>query len=258
MEIPTARNTRVLNKKLDISVKNIAKKKSKVEERNFEELYNAVRQLEKKVYSDEQLRALPNFDYSHEWEIRKRSSGRLLSYLLKKNKHLTTLEIGCGNGWLSAKLAAIPNTQVTGLDINHTEIDQANRVFKKDNLQFINNSFNENLFENEKFDVIIFAASVQYFSSIKSVLTQAIDIINPDGEIHIIDTPFYNHLEVDKAAERCRNYYMDMGIAEMANHYFHHCINNVLAFKHKILFNPENITNRLFKKDPFYWIAINK
>src|SRR5258708_4522573 len=98
-------------------------------------------------------------------EDQERSSERLITYLEKKHKPLRILEVGCGNGWLSAKLSNIPNTRVTGLDINQVEIEQAQRVFKIDNLDFIYDSFNESTFENENFDVIIFAASLQYFPS---------------------------------------------------------------------------------------------
>ncbi|MDB4925138.1 bifunctional 2-polyprenyl-6-hydroxyphenol methylase/3-demethylubiquinol 3-O-methyltransferase UbiG [Mucilaginibacter sp.] len=244
---------------MDISVKDIAKKQSKKPETGFEELYIAVRRHEKKVYTDDQLKALPDFDiHSHEWEIRKQSSGRLLTYLRKKHKHLNILEIGCGNGWLSAKMANIPNTNVTGLDINRTEISQARRVFKKTNLQFVYDDFNDIMFDKVRFDVIVLAASLQYFSSIVTVLQKALNILNRGGEIHIIDTLFYDPPEVGKAAGRCRDYYNDMGIPEMADHYFHHTISGFWGFNYRVLFNPGNILNRIFKKEPFYWIAIYK
>lgn len=223
----------------------------------FEELYNAVRQYEQKVYTDEQLQYLPRLDtHSAEWQIRKHSSGRLLAYLANKRKNLKILEVGCGNGWLSAKLAALPHTQVTGLDISQTEISQAKRVFKNHNLEFICAGFNETAFNNEKFDVIVFSAALQYFPSIGTVLHQAMKNLNDGGEIHITDTPFYNSAEAEKAAERCRGYYIDMGIPEMANHYFHHSISEFGSFNYQVLFNPGNPFNRLFKKSPFYWITV--
>ena len=244
---------------MDTLINHKAKKHSIPPKPDFEELYIAVREHEKKIYTDKQLQALPDFDtHSNEWEIRKRSSGRLLAYLQKKRKHLKILEVGCGNGWLSAKLAAIANTEVTGLDMNLVEITQAKRVFKRPNLQFINEGFNESSFENEKFDVLVFAASLQYFSSVIRVLTQAMNLLKQGGEIHIIDTPFYAPDEAAKAAERCRAYYADMGIPEMADHYFHHAISEFWGFKYQVLFNPAGILNRLFKKHPFYWIVIKK
>jgi ubiquinone/menaquinone biosynthesis C-methylase UbiE len=244
---------------VDIAVKSIETKRSKALKQGFEELYTAVRRHEKKVYTDDQLQLLPDFDiHSAEWEVRRRSSGRLIAYLQKKRKHLDILEVGSGNGWLAAKLAAIPNVRVTGLDINSIEINQAKRVFKRTNLDFICDGFNENTFDQEKFDVIVFAASLQYFPSVSNVLSLASGILNRGGQIHIIDTPFYSQAEAGKADERCRNYYADMGIPEMADHYFHHSISEFWGFNYRVLFNPFGILNRIFKKDPFHWIVINK
>ncbi|MGZ3765304.1 MAG: class I SAM-dependent methyltransferase [Mucilaginibacter sp.] len=241
-------------------MKDIAKKRSQPVKPDFEDLYIAVRQQERRIYTDEQLQLLPDIDhvYYDEWKIRKRSSERLTTYLERKRKYLRILEVGCGNGWLSAKMAGIPNTRVTGLDINQVEIEQANRVFKKDNLDFIYDSFNDNTFDNDRFDVIVFAASLQYFPSVINILKQSLVILNRGGEIHIIDTPFYNPIEVDKADQRSRRYYAALGFPEMADHYFHHSISEFWGFKYQILFNPDSIFNRLFKKDPFYWITIRK
>jgi SAM-dependent methyltransferase len=244
---------------LDTSIQNKAVKRSKPRNPDFEELYIAVREYEKKVYTDAQIQYLPDFSiHSKEWEIRKRSSGRLLSYLGKRRKFLRILEVGCGNGWLAAKMAGLPKTYVVGLDLNLAEINQANRVFKKPNLEFIYDSFTDNTFDKEKFDVVVFAASLQYFPSVVAVLRQAERVLNRGGEIHIIDTPFYDPEDAAKAAERCRNYYIDMGVPEMADHYFHHAISEFWGFDYRVLFNPANLLNRLFKKDPFYWVAIKK
>lgn len=244
---------------MDISAQHKAIKHLKPRKPGFEELYTAVRAYEEKIYTDAQLASLPDFSiYSKEWEVRRRSSNRLLAYLGKKRKFLKILEVGCGNGWLSAKMAGLPKTYVTGLDINMAEINQANRVFKMPNLEFTYDAFNENTFDKERFDVIVFAASLQYFSSVVSVLRQAERLLNRGGEIHIVDTPFYDTEEALEAAVRCRHYYEDMGIPEMADHYFHHSISEFWGFKYRILFNPTSLLNRLFKKGPFYWISITR
>ncbi|MDO3624778.1 bifunctional 2-polyprenyl-6-hydroxyphenol methylase/3-demethylubiquinol 3-O-methyltransferase UbiG [Mucilaginibacter sp. BT774] len=241
-------------------MKHTAKNRSQEPRIDFEELYIAVRQQEMRIYTDEQLQLLPDIDhiYFDEWKIRKRSSERLTEYLIKKHKSLKILEVGCGNGWLSAKLANIPNSHVTGLDINQVEIDQANRVFKKDNLAFIYDSFTDGTFESEQFDVIVFAASLQYFPSVINVMKQALAMLKKGGEVHVIDTPFYTPDETEKANERSLRYYASLGIPEMAEHYFHHSISEFWGFKYEILFDPTTIFNLIFKKDPFYWVCIRK
>ena len=226
----------------------------------FEGLYIDLRRKENRILTDSQLMFLPDVDSSHihynEWQIRKRSAQRLIAYLKKKSKPLKILEVGCGNGWLSSKLSAMANSTVIGLDINEVEINQAKRVFKKDNLQFIGKGFNPEMFPNEKFDVILFAASIQYFPSLKNILQNALNCLSEQGEVHIIDTRFYKPAEIENAARRCKNYYLMLGYPEMANYYFHHSINDLKAFNYKALLNPLRVISRISKREPFYWIAV--
>jgi 2-polyprenyl-3-methyl-5-hydroxy-6-metoxy-1,4-benzoquinol methylase len=237
-------------------------KEAPVTNTDFEDLYLAVRLQEKRVYTDEQLRTLPDIDPLHihagEWKIRKRSCMRLLLYLFKKHRSLRILEVGCGNGWLSAKLAGIPGALVTGLDINHIEISQASRVFDLENLDFVYDTFNEDTFQDEKFDVIVFAASLQYFPSVKAILEQALSLLNTNGEVHIIDTHFYKPEEINRAHARTRNYYNSMGYPQMAEQYFHHAMDELNGFEHHILLNPDSMLNLIAKRGPFHWITINQ
>src|SRR6478609_3338202 len=75
------------------------------------ELYIALREKEGRLVSDEELLKLPEVNAFHihlkEWRIRKKSCDQLLNYVAKKNRPLKILEIGCGNGWLSNRLASV-------------------------------------------------------------------------------------------------------------------------------------------------------
>jgi ubiquinone/menaquinone biosynthesis C-methylase UbiE len=133
---------------------------------------------------------------------------------------------------------------------------QAKRVFQKDNLEFICGNFDPGMFANQKFDVIIFAASIQYFPSVKSILEGAFLCLNKNGEVHILDTNFYKPNEVTSAAKRTEEYYEMLGYPEMVIHYFHHSINDLQPFNYKILFNPKRLINKISKKDPFYWVVL--
>jgi ubiquinone/menaquinone biosynthesis C-methylase UbiE len=230
-------------------------------ESNFEEIYIASRQSENRVYSDEQVAQLPFINPHHihydEWQARKRSSDRLKSYLGNKNKPLSILEIGCGNGWLSAKLAGLKNSTVTGIDINKTEVSQARRVFSG----VTNISFNpgglKDIPSGKKFDVIVFAASIQYFPSFERAIRDAFSFLNDSGEIHILDSHFYYPNELESAKQRSLEYYHSTGFDEMADFYFHHSYDTLSNFKHKIIFNPYRLKNKMFRKnDPFPWICI--
>jgi ubiquinone/menaquinone biosynthesis C-methylase UbiE len=227
----------------------------------LEEMYIAIREKEGRTYTDKQVAQLPVIDEGHrfykEWIIRQRSSKRLIAYLTALQKPLNILEIGCGNGWLSAQLADILNAKVTGLDPNLLEIEQARRVFKKPNLRFIKGVFDQHAFDEKvKFDVIIFAASVQYFQSLDTVIDNAFALLTKVCEVHIIDTPFYDEQQAGIAAQRCRQYYQDMSFPSMADHYYHHTLNEITKFNPRVLFNPRGLWNRIVKKDVFYWIML--
>jgi len=226
----------------------------------FESLYSNLREREKRVYTDDELRRLPDIDSSHihfkEWQSRKYTSQKLIAYLVKAKRPLEILEIGCGNGWLSSKLSSIKGSRVIGLDMNEVEIEQAKRVFKRSNLQFIQDSFRPEMFCAVKFDIILFAASIQYFSKLTDVLGNALQCLAANGEIHIMDTPFYNPDEIDGAAQRAKNYFASLGCLEMAAYYFHHPLNNLKQFNYKVLRNPVSLINRILRRQVFYWIAV--
>lgn len=230
--------------------------------KNFAKMYTASRQKENRIYSDEQVALLPFIEPSHihyeEWQVRKRSGSRLMDWLEHKNKPLFIQEVGCGNGWLSGKLTSLKNSFITGTDINKTELFQARRVFgKKPNLEFAEGDI-RTIASDATFDVIIFAAAIQYFPSFDQIIGAALSHLNPAGEIHILDSHFYQTDELEKAKQRSQLYYQSIGYDEMAKFYFHHSFDSLKAFHYKLLFNPLNFKNKLFaRNDPFPWICIS-
>ena len=227
----------------------------------FENLYIDLRAKEQRIYSDEEVLKLPlvNTDHIHkaEWTIRKESYQKLIRYLSKKKKFLRILELGCGNGWLSNSLATGLSSKVTGIDINAVEIEQAHRVFgSQKNLNFFYTSLPSDLFKNEKFDIIIFAASIQYFSSLTTIINIAKQYLNKAGEIHILDTCFYKKDSLVEAKGRSKDYFKKMEFENMEFFYFHHSIDEVQRFDPDILYNPHSMLNKISKKNPFYWFRI--
>lgn len=230
--------------------------------RGFEDLYTGLRQMEQRIYSDEQLLQLPGIAPGHvhekEWKIRQRSMTRLITYLANKRLPLKILEIGCGNGWLASRLAEIPNADVTGIDTNSSEIDQALRVFRKINLRFLASRFSPQAFSGNQFDIVLFASAIQYFSPLSSVLNLAMLSVAPGGEIHIIDSCFYTSKNIAAAIDRTRDYFNSQGFPEMAYYYNHHQLDDLKGFDYEILFDPHAILHKIFHRDPFYWICIKK
>jgi ubiquinone/menaquinone biosynthesis C-methylase UbiE len=230
----------------------------------FEKKYICIRDKEKRLYTDNGVLGLPEIDENHphyaEWLVRARTCKRLVDYLSSKKKPLHILEVGCGNGWLSAQLSKISNTEVYGVDINFTELEQAARVFEnRGNVHFIYADMCAGELLPMKFDVIVFAASMQYFKSLKAVVEVAMQHLNDNGEIHIIDTILYNAHETGEAKKRTQDYYASLGYPEMADHYFHHSKKELKAFHYKLMYNPDKLMNQLFRPDDIFpWICIKK
>jgi 2-polyprenyl-3-methyl-5-hydroxy-6-metoxy-1,4-benzoquinol methylase len=192
-----------------------------------EQTYLELREKEGRIYNDEQVRRLPEIPPNHplafEWKVRKRSSEKLLKYLDSKNQSLRILEIGCGNGWLSHAMSKIKDADVTGVDINIPELEQAARVFKNQkNLQFGYADIFETSFEN-RFDIIVIASAIQYFPSPVKSIDRLLGMINKNGEIHILDSPLYkSEKESGEAHERSAAYFRKQGASSMSQYYFHH------------------------------------
>lgn len=261
MEIPSTGNTRLLkiyqlNNHLTIA------HQAQSNAEFFAAQYYELRKNEGRIYTDKELPQLPDVGSAHifyeEWQIRKNSCNRLLKWLRQKQTGLNILEVGCGNGWLTAQLAKIENATVTGSDININELDQAHRVFGRlPNVKFIYGDLYDEIFEGQAFDVIVFAASIQYFSSLKQILQKAMEHLTLQGEIHIIDTHLYKPEEVEQAAERTTQYFTSIGFPEMADFYFHHSMGEIKRFEHKILYDPASWLNKFnINKSPFYHVMV--
>jgi 2-polyprenyl-3-methyl-5-hydroxy-6-metoxy-1,4-benzoquinol methylase len=230
----------------------------------FEKTYIQVRGLESRLYTDEELIHLPDIGATHprsgEWQAREQSARRLVRYLSGKRKNLDILDVGCGNGWLSHQLAEIPSTKVTAVDINFTELQQAARVFSNDpNLRFIHGDIRSGLLEERRFDVILFASTLEHFPSAKKILHFCLTYLNHHGEIHLIDTPFCKPAEVKLAESRTKAYYTSFGYPEMADYYFHHTFDDLRSFRHAVLYNPRTWRHRFARiKSQHLWIRITK
>jgi len=263
----TLRNILLNNSSL-IFEKNIFHQKELLVKAAFEKKYIDLRKRENRVYSDEVVRTLPEFnepgDLKKEWDIRKITLIKLLNAFNKKKNKLSILELGCGNGWLSHHLASSLNAEVLGLDINETELLQGASLFKDyQNLSFMSADIFTVDIKKETFDVILLASSIQYFPSLTQLIRSLLELLKPSGEIHIVDSPLYNSsIELQEAKKRSRTYFSVQGVPEMGNNYFHHTLSELKNFNHRILFKPYSLISifkRKFFRTPqsiFPWILI--
>jgi ubiquinone/menaquinone biosynthesis C-methylase UbiE len=229
---------------------------------DLDKLYMQLNEKEGRLYNDDRLLQLPLMQYgdknSKEWAIRKNSLKRLLHYIKQKKEQQHILEVGCGNGWLAAQLARNTKNRITGIDIDNAAIEQAKRVFGNlSNLNYVQFDFNNEYFENQKFDMVIIAASLQYFHSFKKTIATAMEHLTLQGEIHILDTQLYRQNEIAAAKQRREQYLRSVGLEQLAAFYFYHSVEELKKYNHHMLYDPYSWVNRvLHQNNPFHHVII--
>ena len=228
----------------------------KVEDIAFEEHYLEARRLERRLYTDEEVAKLPEVPHTHphsgEWQLRAKSLKRVISYI-HHWKPGSLVEVGCGNGWFCRQLCEeVP--KVIGVDINLMELEQAVRCVPE--ADFVYHDLRlEPLALDEPVDGIIFQASLQYFGDLKPLWSHCKEMLKPDGELHIIDTPLYFKEGVKAAADRSKQYYSELGVEEMDASYTHHSWEDMP--EHTVHYKPPGRWRQKLVKDiPFPWISI--
>lgn len=228
--------------------------------KDFETHYLYVRSKENRILSIREIRDLPNVDpnYVHfsEWEIRKKNIKRFLTCLSKNKRVKRILDIGCGNGFFTNMLAK--DHEVVGVDVNLTELKQAAEAFSSSDIRwYYLDILAEHLPEN-KFDLITFCASFQYFENPKELLKRCFELLNDQGEIHIIDSPFYSPEKLETARLNSLKYYQTIGSEKMNLYYKHNTYHALEGYQFRLLYKPNSLIRRLLriKDSPFPWIRI--
>lgn len=235
--------------------------------KKFEKLYLSVRKKEARLYPDELVKRLPFINPRHplegEWKIRATSAKNFIGYLKQKLKSLTILDLGCGNGWFANSLSKELDCHVTALDINEKELKQGIRVFGNTaKISFVYGNIFEDILSKSKFDVILLASSVQYFSDLNQLLNQLKTLLFSDGEIHIIDSPFYSEVNIISARSRTQGYYNSLGFPEMSDHYHHHTFDSFQDFTIEYLQSTGSLFQQIRKRisarfrPSFPWIKL--
>jgi SAM-dependent methyltransferase len=191
---------------------------------NATEAYHDVRQREGRLLADDVVRGLPKSGlrtaHPQEWRVRARSLQRVIRMLNDRPRAI--LEAGCGNGWFSARLAEAGHS-VTGLDTGATELEQAKRVFAERPITWILGDPWTDLLPVHTFDLVLFAASIQYFPDLHVLFRRCYELLKEGGEILIIDSHVYPDAEAaEQAHKRSTSYYASVGTPEMAGFYHHH------------------------------------
>ncbi len=221
-----------------------------------------LREKEKRVLTIKEIKELPYINVNSSdyelWKIRQKNIERFIKYIKGKNKSLRILDIGCGNGFFTYMLSK-PNNVVIGVDVNLTELKLAKEAFPEKNINWYYLDIIEEKLPEEKFDIITFCASFQYFNEPKKLLQICKSLLSSKGEIHIIDSPFYSEKEKHEARLRSLNHFKALNEERMLNYYHHNSYEVLNECNYSFKYKPNYLLNKLlFKKDsPFPWIKID-
>ena len=226
----------------------------------FETAYLDVREKEKRILSIAEIRNLPfvskeSSDYDL-WQIRRKSIQRFLKHLSNK-KNLKVLDIGCGNGFFT-NLIAKKNHKVFGLDINQLELKQAAQAFPSKDIHWFYADIIHDTLPIQKFDIITFCSSFHFFQHPNELFKHCLSLLNENGEIHIIDSPFYTEENKIIAKQNSKNYFHKIGVSKMENYFQHNSFKVLKDFHHQIAYQPRGIIKKLLRRkdSPFPWIII--
>lgn len=217
--------------------------------KTFTDQYIDVRSREGRLYSDDEVRSLPdivnNHAYADEWHARSATLAWIVRhYAARAPTHI--LDVGCGNGWASQRMATALHTAVTGIDINHVELDQAKRVFGDiPQLDFQLLDPAADTLPIGPFDLITILSAIQYFAKPRELLQRLLPLLNPSGHILIADSPIYTNQGAAKAKDRSEAYYRQLGCETFAHQYHHHLWSDFAGYEMEIRHDPRSTWHRI-------------
>jgi len=237
-------------------------------------VYDQVRELEGRRYPDAVVARLPDVPredpFHAEWRCRADSADRLVHHLAGSPMPLEIVEVGCGNGWLSARIARSVGARsvgarVVGIDVNVREIDQARRVFGSvPDLSFVVADAQLAGSPLPRPTTIVLASVIQYVADAPALLRRLLGWLPPGGELHLLDSPLYRPGEAAAARSRSEAYYARLGVPVMAASYHHHEVGILDGFTAEFLHDPDALGSRIAARlpgrrpSPFPWIRIRR
>lgn len=160
--------------------------------------YETIRSLEgRDDFAPDQVHCLPFAGYAperaDEWRIRAKSYQALISALeLDSPPERRILDLGCGNGWLSARLSGLGHS-VCAVDIHVAEGDGLGSIGNLgSHITPIRAEFDRLPLRPNSIDIVIFNGSIHYTENLEISLRQAFGVLAGDGTVIIMDSPLYS------------------------------------------------------------------
>ncbi|NIJ53843.1 methyltransferase domain-containing protein [Dyadobacter arcticus] len=112
--------------------------------------------------------------------------------LVKVKSGMNVIDLGCGTGELTRKLAeALPDSVVLGIDSSEEMLNDS-KAFVNHHLRFERRSIEEQIQLDEKYDLVFSNAAVQWVENHELVFPKIISMLKPGGQL-VIQMPAQNH-----------------------------------------------------------------
>lgn len=197
----------------------------------------------------------------------------VLKDYLKDLSQLKLLDIGSSTGIMTKEYAKYFD-EVIGIDIDSNAIKFASTTFKKNKLKFIEIPIEENVFEDESFDVITCSHIYEHVPSDVSLMNQIYRLLKPGGVCYFaagnkfqVLEPHYKLPFLSYFPKKISNFYLKVFTKE--NYYFenHKSLRNLKKlvskfeltdYTLKILTNPSKFSaNEMLKEKSFKYYLVN-
>jgi trans-aconitate 2-methyltransferase len=112
--------------------------------------------------------------------------------LMKIRSGIDVIDLGCGTGELTKKLAdALPDSNLLGVD-SSAEMLGDSHAFAEDHLRFEHRSIEEQIALDQKYDLVFSNAAIQWVEDHETLLPKIIAMLNPGGQL-LIQMPAQHH-----------------------------------------------------------------
>lgn len=232
--------------------------------------YQAARAREARRLDVAELRALPRIDarhpHAHAWRLRARSAAWLVSRLrMLRARHV--LDLGCGNGWLAARLARESSANVCAVDIDPAELGLAAAAFgDTPRLSFHQADVFapgfDALVPARRFDAVVIAGVAPYFPDLRRLFGHLFARLAERGEVLLVDSPFWPEDELAAARARTERHFARLGVPAAAAYFTHHGLAELAEFTPRFHYRPQAWSARLARVllrqpwSPFPWISV--
>lgn len=191
--------------------------------------YAALRAREGRGASDADRLALPyvtSGPLASQWRIRARTFDRFVAAVLEPRERaagrsLAILDLGAGDGWLAARMAARGHRAVA-LDARVDAVDglAASRLFTRQKAFAFGRvaaRFEELPLAEGAFDLALFNASLHYATDLARALAEARRAVRSGGAVAILDSPFYGAATSGEAMLREREQTTRIAFPDLAD-----------------------------------------